>query len=292
MDKTRGALPTYLVLTALICTLPYVLMAKFGLRGGSGLYVVMLMWGPATAAILTTWWKGLGWARLGFAWRDTPSAWASYLLPIGYAAVAYLILWGSGIGGFAEPAQIEPLARKVGFTITDPGRFVPLYMALVGIAGIVGATGHGLGEEIGWRGFMAPLLYEKFGFTAGAAITGLIWASWHVPLIVFSDYNNGTPVWYGLLCFYAMVMAMSFVMAWFRLKSGSVWPAAIMHGAHNLWIQQIFTPLTGPRGLPTAYAIDEFGYMLVITIGVVAIFLWLRRDRAIAAYEARRQTQG
>ena len=42
------------------------------------------------------------------------------------------------------------------------------------------------------------------------------WAAWHVPLIIGADYNGGTPAWYSVLCFCAMVVAMGFlnVRAW------------------------------------------------------------------------------
>jgi len=32
-----------------------------------------------------------------------------------------------------------------------------------------------------------------------AVVSGVIWASWHVPLILFADYNSGTPSWYAAL---------------------------------------------------------------------------------------------
>lgn len=278
----------YLVFTILFCTLPYVLMAYSSVVGGATGYVTALMWGPAAAAIVTVWWKKLDPASLGFAWRNTTSAWLGYLLPIGYASVAYTAIWVFGMGIFAAPASIEPLAARLGWTFTDPGRFVPLYILLVGVTGIIAGTARGLGEEIGWRGFLTPHLHARFGYTVGTLITGVLWTLWHVPLIIFSNYNSGAPVGFALACFFMMIMNLSFIMTWLRLKSGSVWPAAIMHGSHNLFIQQIFTPLTSERGQITAYAIDEFGFMIPLTTFVVALVLWLKRDQAIAAAQARK----
>lgn len=292
MKDHGSTIVTYLILTIIFCMAPYILIANSEVRGGGGGYVTALMWGPALAAIVTVWWKKLDWASLGFAWRDTASSWWSYVLPIGYAAVAYLIIWTTGMGGFAKPESIAPMAERLGWTITDPTQFVPLYFIFIGITGIILSTARGLGEEIGWRGFMAPLLHDKFGYTGAALITGVIWALWHVPLIIFANYNSGAPQWFALLCFFVMVMNLSFIMAYFRLKSGSVWPAAIMHGSHNLFIQTIYTPLTAPNGDITAYAIDEFGFMIPLTTFVVALVLWLRRDRAIAAYDARKAAIG
>jgi membrane protease YdiL (CAAX protease family) len=75
-----------------------------------------------------------------------------------------------------------------------------------------------------------------------------------------------------------LVVAISFVLAWIRLKSGSLWTAALLHASHNLYIQDIFTPLTRYTG-KTAWFIDEFGAILPIVAIGFAIFFWRRRAR-------------
>jgi len=70
-----------------------------------------------------------------------------------------------------------------------------------------------------------------------------------------------------------MVIGISFVFAWMRLKSGSLWTGAMLHASHNLFVQAIFTPLTRDTG-PTKYIIDEFGIGLVITITIGALISW------------------
>jgi membrane protease YdiL (CAAX protease family) len=102
-------------------------------------------------------------------------------------------------------------------------------------------------------------------------VSGAIWAVWHYPILLFADYNAGTPAWYALTCFTVSVVGIGFVFAYARLKSGSVWPAAILHGSHNLWIQGVFTPLTRDTGR-TRWVIDEFGAALAVTAVGVA---WL-----------------
>jgi len=68
-------------------------------------------------------------------------------------------------------------------------------------------------------------------------------------------------------------VADSFILAWLTLRSRSLWPAAISHASHNLFIQSIFTPLTRDTG-PTKYIIDEFGVGLVVTVGIGALVAW------------------
>lgn len=134
-----------------------------------------------------------------------------------------------------------------------------------------------LREAIGWRGFFVPELYCKFSFTGTAIISSLVWALWHSPVILFSDYNNtGVSTWYGLVCFTLLVVGSSFTHAWLRLKSGSFWPAVVLHASHNLFIQAIFAPFTGDTGV-TPYVIDEFGLGLAIVGIVLAFLFWHKR---------------
>ena len=151
-----------------------------------------------------------------------------------------------------------------------------LFVVITATLGLVGKTSRAVGEEIGWRGFLVPELSKVVGFTGVGLISGLMWAAYHFPVLIFADYNAGTPVWFGLSCFTLGVIAESYILAWLTLRSGSLWPAALLHGSHNLWIQSILTPLTSDTG-PTKYIIDEFGFGLVITTAIGAAIVWRRR---------------
>ena len=121
-------------------------------------------------------------------------------------------------------------------------------------------------------------------FTATALISGVIWSVWHFPILIFADYNAGTATWYALTCFTVMVIAISFVFAWMRLKSGSLWTAAMLHASHNLYVQAIFTPLTRDTGR-TAWFIDEFGAVLPLVAVAFAIYFWTRRKEVASTPE-------
>ena len=119
---------------------------------------------------------------------------------------------------------------------------------LTGTYGLIRSVSSALGEEIGWRGFLVPELSKATSFTLTSLISGIVWSLWHYPILIYGDYNAGTPTWYGLTCFTVMVVSGSFIFAWLRLKSGSLWTGAILHASHNLYIQAIFTPLTRITG--------------------------------------------
>jgi len=155
----------------------------------------------------------------------------------------------------------------------------------IGFVGMVPSLASALGEEIGWRGFLVPRMAERFGFVGAALLTGVIWAAWHTPILLGADYNNGTPPPYALACFVVLVISSATMLTWLRLRSNSVWPCAIMHASHNLFIQAFFTPLTGAKGDVTKYAIDEFGWAVPAVAVLFAVGAWLawRRSGGAAA---------
>jgi membrane protease YdiL (CAAX protease family) len=152
------------------------------------------------------------------------------------------------------------------------------FLVLGTIQSLVSATG----EELGWRGFLVPKLAKTMSFGRLAVLSGAIWAVWHFPLIIFADYNSGTATWYSLLCFAVMVVALAVILAWLRLRSGSVWPAAILHASHNLFVQGFFDRVTVDTG-PTPWLTSEFGAGLAIAIGITAWLFWRSRGDVTAS---------
>src|SRR5678815_2364859 len=238
------------------------------ISGGSlsvhgGIYVFALMWCPGVSALITRLIyqhnvRGEGWGLGQPRWLAL-----AYVMPIIYATIVYGLVWLSGLGG------------------VDLSRFktpVVTFLLAGTLQSIVSATG----EELGWRGFLVPTLARSKSFKVVALVSGATWAGWHFPLIIGADYNGGTPPWYSVLCFAVMVIAMGFPFAWLRLRSGSVWPAAILHASHNLFVQAFFDRVTVDTG-PTAWFTSEFGAALAVTLSVTAYVFWRARDALPAA---------
>jgi membrane protease YdiL (CAAX protease family) len=277
-----GTILCYLAITACASGIFWALIIASGHVGaGKGLYVAGLMWCPAIAASATAYRRRLDFKSLGMRWGGTRYAILSYLTPLAYATIAYALIWVFGFGFFPDPAAIPAITQKLGWTVTSPAAFIPLYFLLMATTQMISSVAHALGEEIGWRGLLTPLMVSRFGFTGGAMLTGLIWAAWHMPLILFADYNSGTPWWFAIPCFCALTIGLSVIMAWFRLVSNSVWPCAILHASHNLFIQGFFTPLTGSRSTAMAYVIDEFGVAVPLIIVLFAVAFWLNRKQVL-----------
>jgi membrane protease YdiL (CAAX protease family) len=242
---------------------------------GNLLYITGSMWSPALAVLVTKRLFGESIRELAWRWGDSKYEWLGYFLPIGYALPVYIFVWVAGLGAFNGPF-LSKIAQDFGWAGFPSGLTLMLFVIFTGTLGMVGKASRALGEEIGWRGFLVPELAKVVRFPAVGLISGLMWSVYHYPILLFGDYNAGTPAWFGLSCFTLAVVAESFIFAWLTLKSRSLWPAAIMHASHNLFIQSIFTPLTRNTGrMP--YLIDEFGIGLVMTSALVAFLVYRKR---------------
>jgi len=272
---------TYIALVFAFSSLPYYFMIHTGHIGaGNGLVVSLVMWCPAFAAFAACRLFGIDLATLGWNWRPARyQAWA-YVLPVLYALPVYIATWVTIRGSFAFSAFAAPWGTAFGFPEWPRATALLLAVPLHATLGVIASSARSLGEEIGWRGFLLPSLVQQTGFTWGCFLSGCIWAVWHYPGLLFSDYNAGTQPVFALACFTLMVIADSYILGWLRLKSGSLWTGAILHASHNLFIQAIFDGMTAPVG-KALYVTTEFGFGLVLTIGECALYFWSRRNEVV-----------
>jgi len=275
--SSRQQVGIYLLLVFAFSSVFYFVMLRaHTLAAGAGLFVFGIMWCPALAGMATLKLNGRDLSDLGWKWPQTTYAVQSWFIPLLYATIAYVIVWASGFGGFPNHEFMDHLVPLIGLRLS-PQLSTVIYVLIAGTFGVAKSVASALGEEIGWRGFLVPELFKTTSFTVTALISGVVWSCWHYPLLIWGDYNSGTPTWYGLTCFTLMVVSISFVFAWLRLKSGSLWTGALLHASHNLYIQGIFTPLTRNTG-KTAWYIDEFGAIVPIVALAFAVYFWLRRN--------------
>lgn len=276
-DENRKQLITFLLLTLALSSIFYFLIIKSGhLAAGGGMYVLCLMWSPGTAAMLTCkiFRRDLG--TLGWKWGATRYQVMSYCIPLLYATITYALVWATHLGGFYDHDFAASITRRFGLGAMPAWAGTILYLLFSATGGMIRSCSSAMGEEIGWRGFLVPQLAQRYSFTVTALISGVIWSLWHYPVLIFADYNAGTPTWYGLTCFTVMIISGSFIFAWMRLKSGSLWTGVLLHGSHNLFIQSFFDPMTTNTGR-TPYIVSEFGAGLALVSIAFGIYFWSRR---------------
>lgn len=252
-----------------------------GYQGGTpSLLVTGVMWSPGIAAILTCLILKRSISSLPWRWGKWRWNWYAWLLPIAYGLVIYLPVWVFGLGGsgFGNVDTLSDWTNQV--TGGDEPNSVAIVTAVIMLAtiGMVSAASRALGEEIGWRGFMIWEMRKIMPFWAIGLVSGLIWAIWHWPAILFTDYNAGEGSFILQMFIFTMaIVPQGIVYAYFAFKSESLWPPVILHASHNLFIQKIYTPLT-IHGEGTHIYIDEFGIVMPI-VGCLLAFYFYRRAR-------------
>ena len=246
-----------------------------------------VMWAPAIAAVTTLLVARRPLSDLGWwpkSWQPVAIGWIS---PMVYGGLPFLIAGLVGAGTFTTGAWTQT-ALSNGL---PPHPLAGLaFMAVVGTAiSMISATG----EEIGWRGFLVPALGKWFGFWGVSLVSGVIWALYHLPLILFAGYSGkGVPLAYSLVWFAAMVLMISPLLTALRLRSGSFWPTALMHASHNLFIQSIFASALKPNAA-TPWLVGEFGALTTFTgAAVVGVYFWRTGVPKTVAETGRADRQG
>jgi uncharacterized protein len=191
------------------------------------------MFGPAIAATLVRGRPGGGWIYL-----------AAYLLvPLLIAAGIGLSLligyqhWTDPVAALEQAIAAQAAAAH---RPLPPGDALHQIAQLSLISQLVLAFTLGIavnmiftfGEEFGWRGYLLPRLAPLGGGWA-ALLTGVIWGLWHAPIIITASYNFPGHPWLGVPAMVALTTSLSFVYAWLRFGSGSVWPSTLAHAAAN-----------------------------------------------------------
>ena len=92
------------------------------------------------------------------------------------------------------------------------------------------------GEEFGWRAYMMPKLKSLMGKYPALIVGGVIWGLWHAPLTCIghnfgTDYPGFPYVGIILMCLYCILLGG--ILTYVTEKTGSVWPAAFLHGVNN-----------------------------------------------------------
>jgi membrane protease YdiL (CAAX protease family) len=198
-------------------------------------------------------WKVLGLHRLGLSvW------WFAFGLTLLITVAASAIVWATPLASF-----VVPEGSIVDATINFLIQVVILMLTF------------SLAEEIGIRGYLLPKLLS-LGRTRALVLSGLVFATWHMPLILLTPHFPVGNKVISLPLFYATVVAASFVYGYLRLYSGSVWPASLAHAVHNAaWgALGAFTATSYPV-IVNKYLVGDYG--ILILVGAVIGAIWINR---------------
>ena len=255
------------------------LMAYQG--GTPNILITGVMWSPGVAAILCCLILKRRISSLPWGWGEWRWNWYAWLLPIAYGLAIYLPIWLFGLGG-SSFGNVETLTDWTNqLTGNEEPNMIAaiIFLLMLATVGMVGAASRALGEEIGWRGFMIWEMRKVMPFWAVGLLSGAIWAVWHWPAILFTDYNAGEGNFVLQMFIFTMaILPQGVVYAYFAFKSNSLWPPVILHASHNLFIQRIYTPLT-TKGEGSHFYIDEFGIVMPFVGCLMAYYFYRRAVR-------------
>jgi membrane protease YdiL (CAAX protease family) len=161
----------------------------------------------------------------------------SALAFVGLPVISFIaMLLGAAMGlirlDFASYSGLKSAMDAAGQVV--PGlsiEMVVLVNVLTLPIAIVTSSFAAFGEEIGWRGWLTPNL-RPLGTWPCLLLTGVIWGVWHSPIILLG-YNYARTDALGVVFMTAWCVLLGVVFGWLRLRTASVWPAVLAHGAIN-----------------------------------------------------------
>lgn len=256
-DPRRDPRRLMLYFGGLILVYVIAVIAFWNAEAKSGVFIA-IMFAPTFGALLARF------AGPGVIQWGRPSWWIfAGLIPIGAVLLAYSLGTVFGVDSLETQALLRAL-------IAAPIAILTSCLTAVG-------------EEIGWRGFLWPLLRNRQSFLVSSLLTGIVWWLYHIPLILFGWY--GTPG--GIPAFTVAIVGFTLFVGVLTDRSRSMWPSVVAHGGWNAFVATGFAVTTKSGIQLQAFTgsttwVGEFGWLAAlasIALGIVASIWHLRRSR-------------
>jgi uncharacterized protein len=207
---------------------------------------------------------------------------------LGRRLVLWRVRWWWYLVVLVGPLAFSLIAAGIAMLLGEPWTAVrpsalTLLIPALALTFLLLVISDGLGEELGWRGFLLPRLLSRYRAVPASLILGFGWWLWHLPLIwTAGAAMEGQPLWLLL----ADLMAKSLIFTYVFLGTrGSVFIAILLHATTNLFAVSPVMSTNGDLTLPLV------ALLLKIALAV-ALFIRLPRSffdeqgRASAAWSA------
>ena len=210
-----------------------------------------------------------GRARFLGLWPLRPAKRVVWFIVLGNFAPIVIVALALGVAtlfGWYTPdfAELSGFAATLAAAGTPPelAHTVMLtQLAMVPFASLINLL-PAFGEEIGWRGWLLPAL-RPLGTWPALLVSGAIWGVWHAPVTLLG-HNFGLLDWRGVALMTVGSVLWGILFGWLRLRSASVWPAVIAHGALNgaAALFMVFTTAGAPLPLPLVNPLGVSGWIV------------------------------
>lgn len=199
------------------------------------LVLAAVMFAPALSALIAA--KILRGKVIPYGWHF--GSIRPYILVFVFTPLIFAVIYGLtvalGLGSFdfdlsTFAAMVEKATGQQVPPINPQQFILIIFLASITIAPFINSL-FGLGEEIGWRGYLLPRLMP-LGKVRAYLLLGVIWGLWHAPIILIGFAYPGYPV-AGVLMFIIFTTTLGIVINELTLKYQSVFLAGWIHGVFN-----------------------------------------------------------
>ncbi len=277
MDKKKFTI--YMIFAFGLAWVIQIIASIFARNGNVAVFQLLLMvcmFMPFLAALIARIpLKGMGWIpklKGNIGWILL--AWFGPMILTILGAVIFYIIFPDRLDWTGSYMAIqmgeEAMAEVQAVGITIPLLTIITIVQASSYAPLINGL-FGLGEEVGWRGVMYPMLKDKLGRVKGMILGGIIWGAWHWPIMVLAGYEYGLEYWgapflgMAMFCLYATVAGIILDVLYEKTKC--IWVPSVGHGAINATV-----------GVPVLMLNAEFADQLTIgplPIGIVAMIPYI-----------------
>lgn len=217
--------------------------------------------GPLLAALIMRLFVSREGLRGSMGWKR-PFKWylASFLIPILFFGLLAVFNHLMGLGRFAWTRTDMPFGAYLGIELLIGAIIISIFI---------------VGEEYGWRGYLLPRALS-LGEVRGTILVGLIWAFWHLPLLLVGlNYPGQSPL-ITIPLFTLIVIALSFPFTWFyKATAGSVVLASLFHAAINAYGDGLTAAEVVPNGnalITGSAGVIVFAFLLILIIAYYRVY--------------------
>jgi len=240
-------------------------------------FLTICMFIPSIVLLVFCLTKKIGFNELGLK-PIKPLFWPVIFCIILVIAITILlsVLWFSDYPSFIN-IDGEWRLENVGTVIPQPNKPVIFFINILSsmLLATIFTIPQALGEELAWRGYLQNIFINKFGVIRGIVFLGVIWGLFHLPLNLAGYNYPETPILGGFLYMTITCISLGAVFGWARIKTNSVWPAAVAHAAYNVIITIVV--LNKPRINVNLYNLYING--MEIIIGIIFIYLIIKERK-------------
>lgn len=132
-----------------------------------------------------------------------------------------------------------------------------------------------IGEEYGWRAYLAPRLKEIYGVKKSILFTGFIWGIWHLPLNLFY-YSDGvlTSQIYSILVQLVFCTFLGIFLTYAYNKTKSIWAPVMIHYLNNNLALLFVTDLSKDIFSGQHYDLKGTLFSIISSIILFGIFIF------------------